>query len=206
MSNPINGYALQKGNSVCPATEQDLKDFLRLDDSQCGNLTIYLESAKDAVIAYLGTALLEQEFTVVFDGYPFKGTQTYGLSQDAVIPKDWISLPYGKDAVIDSVKIITDTDEQTITSENYVIDNYSIPSRIKFITSFPYGCDTGRLAITYTSGFGTDTEDVPLAIRLGLLQVAGYLYEHRGECSPASLIADAGASIALNPYRIIGKL
>lgn len=207
MSNPINGYALVKGPSVCPATEQELKDFLRLDDESCGSLQIYLESAKDAVIAYLGTALLEQEYTIVFDGYPYDGTATYGLSRDTAFLQDWVKLPYAKLMELVSVEVIDEENNVTaVDSADYFVDIYSTPARIRFGQGFPATYDFERLKITYMAGYGTDTEDVPLAIRLGILQVAGYLYEHRGVCQPATLISDAGATIALNPYRIIGHL
>ena len=202
--NPTNSYSLNAGNSVCPATEQDLKDFLRLDDNSCGQLDIYLETAKQAVISYLGMALMNQEYTIVFNGFPYQGTVTGGLSRDTAFYEYWIDLPYAKLVEVTEVATIDqDGVETIIDAENYVVDAYSTPARIKF-NGVVNRC--ARLKIVYTAGFGTDTEDVPLAIRLGILQVAGYLYEHRGECSPETAIAKAGAGMALNPYRVISKL
>jgi uncharacterized phiE125 gp8 family phage protein len=205
--NPINGYALKSGEALCPATEQDLKDYLRIEDESCGSLEFYLDAANKAVIAFLGQALITNEYTLVFDGYPFDGTATYGLSQDTIFYKDWIELPYANLISITSVAVIDadDNSETTITSADYLLDTFSTPARIRF-TNKPVMGTRDRLKIVYKAGYGTDTENVPKGIRLGIVQVAGYLYDHRGECSPEEAITKSGAGMALNPYRVFTKL
>lgn len=205
--NPINGYALKVGEALCPATEQDLKDYLRIEDESCGSLEFYLDAANKAVIAFLGQALITNEYTLVFDGYPFDGTATYGLSQDTIFYKDWIELPYANLVSITNVKVIDadDNSETTITSADYLLDTFSTPARIRF-TNKPVMGMRDRLKIVYKAGYGTDTENVPKGIRLGIVQVAGYLYDHRGECSPEEAITKSGAGMALNPYRVFTKL
>lgn len=205
--NPINGYALKVGESICPATEQDLKDYLRIEDESCGSLEFYLASANKAVIAFIGQALIENEYTLVFDGYPFYGTQTYGLSRDTTTFQEWIDLPYANLLEVESVEIL-DNEDGTATEvepEDYLLDSFSSPSRIRFLKMPVMGL-RDRLKIVYTAGYGTDTEDVPKGIRLGIVQVAGYLYDHRGECSPEEAITKSGAGMALNPYRVYTKL
>lgn len=205
--NPINGYALKAGEAICPATEQDLKDYLRIEDESCGSLEFYLDAANKAVISFLGQALIENEYTLVFDGYPFNGTQTYGLSRDTAIYQDWIELPYANLISIEEVVVIDyeDNSETVITSADYLLDSFSTPARIRFPHKPVMGL-RDRLKIVYKAGFGTDTEEVPKGIRLGIVQVAGYLYDHRGECSPEEAITKSGAGMALNPYRVFTKL
>lgn len=205
--NPINGYALKAGEAICPATEQDLKDYLRIEDESCGELEFYLDAANKAVVSFLGQALIENEYTLVFDGYPFNGTQTYGLSRDTAVWQDWIELPYANLLSITSVKVIDyeDNSETTITSADYLLDSFSSPARIRF-TNKPVMGLRDRIKIVYKAGYGTDTENVPKGIRLGIVQVAGYLYDHRGECSPEEAITKSGAGMALNPYRVFTKL
>jgi uncharacterized phiE125 gp8 family phage protein len=205
--NPINGYALKVGESICPATEQDLKDYLRIEDESCGSLEFYLNAANKAVIAFIGQALIENEYTLVFDGYPFNGTATLGLSRDTTNFQEWIQLPYANLLEIESVEIL-DNDDGTATEvepEDYLLDTFSTPARIRFINMPVMGLKD-RLKIVYMAGYGTDTEDVPKGIRLGIVQVAGYLYDHRGECSPEEAITKSGAGMALNPYRVYTKL
>lgn len=205
--NPINGYALKSGEAICPATEQDLKDYLRIEDESCGSLEPYLEAANKAVIAFIGQALIENEYTLVFDGFPFDGTITGGLSRDTAFYQDWIKLPYANLRSVTSVKVIdaTDNSETTVSSDDYLLDTYSSPARIRFVNKPVIGT-RDRLKIVYKAGYGTDTENVPKGIRLGIVQVAGYLYDHRGECSPEEAISQSGAGMALNPYRVFTKL
>lgn len=203
--NPINGYALKAGEAICPATEQDLKDYLRIEDESCGELEPYLLAANKAVISFLGQALIENEYTLVFDGYPFNGTATVGLSRDTSFWQDWIELPYANLISITSVKVIDHDDNSETAVTGYLTDTYSSPARIRFPFQ-PVMGTRDRLKIVYKAGYGTDTENVPKGIRLGIVQVAGYLYDHRGECSPEEAISKSGAGMALNPYRVFTKL
>lgn len=205
--NPINGYALKSLEAVCPATEQDLKDYLRIEDESCGELEFYLDAANKAVIAFLGQALIENEYTVVYNGYPYDGTLTKGLSRDTAFAQDWIELPYANLLSITSVQVLDyeDGTATTIPSSDYLLDSFSSPARIRF-SHKPVMSLKDRLKIVYKAGYGSDTENVPKGIRLGIVQVAGYLYDHRGECSPEEAINKSGAGMALNPYRVFTKL
>jgi len=85
------------------------------------------------------------------------------------------------------------------------LDTFSSPARIRFTSLTSNGLKRYGLRC-YKAGYGTDTENVPKGIRLGIVQVAGYLYDHRGECSPEEAITKSGAGMALNPYRVYTKL
>lgn len=201
-----NHYAIKAGLTTCPSTEQDLKDFLRLDETDCENLQIYLDTANHAVISYLSLALINQQFTLVIDGYPFNGTLSNGIAPSVIYFQQWIELPYSSITTINSVYTIDEYGVETlVSSSDYIVDQYSTPARLRFIDGVSVSTNN-RLKIVYTTGYGTDTEDVPYGIRLGILQVAGYLYEHRGECTPAQAISESGAGMALQPYRVMTKL
>lgn len=201
-----NHYSINKGLTTCPSTEQDLKDFLRLDETDCENLQIYLDSATNAAIAYIGTALIKQSFTFVIDGYPYQGTVINGLAPNSLKYDRWISLPYSINASITSVHTIDEYGVETLVpNTDYILDVYTTNNRLKF-TDGVLLPDTYRLKIVYEAGYGEDTEEVPYGIRLGILQVAGYLYEHRGECVPATAIVESGAGMAFSPYRVMTKL
>ena len=201
-----NHYAIKAGLTTCPSTEQDLKDFLRLDEADCENLQIYLDTANNAVISYLSLALITQQFTLVIDGYPFVGTLTKGIAPINIEFQKWIELPYSTITTINTVYTIDEYGVETLVpNTDYIVDQYSTPARLKFTDGVCVSTNN-RLKIVYTTGFGTDTEDVPNGIRLGILQVAGYLYEHRGECTPAQAISESGAGMALQPYRVMNKL
>lgn len=201
-----NHYAIKAGVTTCPSTKQDLQEFLRLEPTDCENLQIYLDTANHAVISYLSLALINQQFTLVIDGYPFLGTITKGIAPSNIEFQKWIELPYSS---LTMVNLVTTIDEYGVETEvpdtDYIVDEYSTPARLKFTDGVCVSTNN-RLKIIYTTGYGTDTENVPYGIRLGILQVAGYLYEHRGECTPAQAISESGAGMALQPYRVMNKL
>jgi uncharacterized phiE125 gp8 family phage protein len=201
-----NHNSIRVGQVLSPATQQDLTEFLRLDLDDCENLQIYLDTATSAVISYLGLALLDQDFTFAIDGYPYSGTPTTGLANSAVRYQNWIDLPYSNITTDLLINTIDEYGNETLVdAEDYVLDTLSIPNRVRFI-NLAFLSEEGRLKFTYKTGYGNDSEDVPNAIRLGILQVAGYLYEHRGECTPAEAVSASGAGMALQPFKVMTKL
>lgn len=201
-----NHNSIRVGQTLSPSTQQDLTEFLRLDLDDCENLQIYLDTATSAVISYLGLALLDQEFIFVTDGFPYNGTAQNGLAPSAVRYQNWIELPYSNITTVLEIKTIDEYGVETLVDpDDYVLDGLSIPNRVRFI-NITFLSEEGRLKFKYTTGYGNDSEDVPNAIRLGILQVAGYLYEHRGVCTPAQAISESGAGMALQPFKVITKL
>jgi hypothetical protein len=57
---------------------------------------------------------------------------------------------------------------------------------------------TKELEIAYTAGM----ETIPAAIKYGIMQVATYLYDHRGDCDADDAIRKSGAANLLKPYRV----
>jgi uncharacterized phiE125 gp8 family phage protein len=197
-------YTLKQGETTYPVSEAELADLLALDGYTDPLLRILLHSATTAAIAFTGRAFLNQQFTIQFDGYPGYGTETGGLDMLRRVPADWVELPYAPLVSIQSVKFIDhDGDETVIDLADLVIDTLHEPGRFKFRRGTPVLSNNTRFIIEYTSGYGEDPEAVPFAIRLAILQAAGYLYEHRGECTADSAITKSGAAAALVPFRMM---
>lgn len=201
-----NYYTIRADEPKCPITESDLSNYLRLDGvPNCQELEIFMNAATRVAISYLQRALLLQRYVLQIDGIPYTGTKIRGvLSGSEALYLDEVNLPFGGPANIINVEVIDqDGMSTTIGDTDYVVDTTSIPTRIKFIQwgAIPM-CDTDKLKITYDAGYGEDTTEVPEGIRLGLLMLAGYMYEHRGECTPATSLSKSGATLALKPYRI----
>lgn len=202
-----NQYTIRAAEPLCPITEADLSEYLRLDDGTgaCQSLDIFMNAATKIGISYLQRALLRQRYTFLIDGVPYIGTKLRSkLSGSEVTFLDTIDLPFAGLIELISVKVIDkDGLEIVVDPDSYIIDDISVPSRIRFTS---YGAipmsDADRLQIVYDAGYGEDTEEVPEGIRLGLLALAGYMYEHRGECAPATSLSKSGATLALKPYRI----
>lgn len=197
-------YRLKAAQTTYPVSEVELVDLLRLDDYTDPNLKFMLHSATDAVIGYIGRSLIKQEYIIQWDGFPGKGTETAGLESLRLVPDRWIELPYGPLIEVKSVVVIDlEGTVETISPSDYIIDDLTVPGRIRFPSGYPAVSERKRLQITYDAGYGDNAEDVPFAIRHGILVAAGYLYEHRGECSAGSAITDSGAAKILQPYRLL---
>ena len=198
-------YGLKPGPTTYPVSEAELADLLRLDSYEDPTFKFSLHTATQAVIAYTGRALLEQTYTIQFEGYPGIGTETAGLDRLYRIPQRWIELPYPPLISVESVKIVDPQgDEDVIPSTDYRIDTINEPGRINFKGYWPNIGRNDFLTIEYTAGYGDNPNDVPFGIRQGILMTAAYLYEHRGDCeSGASAITQSGAAAALIPYKIM---
>lgn len=201
-----NHYTIRSEEPSCPITEADLVSYLRLDGSPgCQELSVFMNAATKIAISYLQRALLTQQYTFQIEGIPFTGTKLqYALSGSEAVYSDVVALPFaGLDEIVSIEVIDKDGVATEVLPEYYVVDNTSVPTQIRFVQwgAIPM-CDTDKLKIVYTAGYGEDTSDVPEGIRLGLLMLAGYMYEHRGECTPGTSISRSGATLALKPYRI----
>lgn len=196
-------YGLKKGQTTYPVSEAELADWIRVNDYQDPVFRMILMSATEAAQSYTRRAFLEQEFTILFDGYPGYGTSTGGLDVLRKVPFDEIKLPFAPLIEVDSVKIIRRYGgEETIGSDEYRINTLKEPGTIKFISGKPVLTNDDQLQVEYRSGFGDSPHDVPLTIRLAILQAAGYLYEHRGDCSPENALFNSGAASSLISYRV----
>jgi hypothetical protein len=203
----MNNYYTIKGDEPnCPITEADLVNYLRLDGSPgCQELSIFMNAATRVAISYLQRALLTQRYTYQIDGIPYIGTKLRSaLSGSETTYLDEVNLPFAGLIDLVSVEVIDqDGVATTVDPDAYIVDTVAVPSRIKFVQwgAIPMD-DSDKLKIVYDAGYGEDTTEVPEGIRLGLLMLAGYMYEHRGECAPATSLSKSGATLALKPYRI----
>ena len=203
----MNNYYTIKGDEPnCPITEADLVNYLRLDGSPgCQELSIFMNAATRVAISYLQRALLTQRYTYQIDGIPYIGTKLRSaLSGSEITYLDEVNLPFAGLIDLVSVEVIDqDGVATTVDPDSYIVDTVAVPSRIKFVQwgAIPMD-DSDKLKIVYDAGYGEDTTEVPEGIRLGLLMLAGYMYEHRGECAPATSLSKSGATLALKPYRI----
>lgn len=196
----------QTGNCKHPVSEAELADLLVVSDYKDPTFAFILQSATSAAMAYTGRAFINQEFTVQWDGYPSIGTATGGLDSLRKIPMSWIELPYPPLVQIQSIKIIDRMGEvEEIDLDEITVDTIHEPGRFAFRKGWINIPDESRLQVNYKAGYGENADDVPFAIKHAILQIAGYMYEHRGQCDAGSALKDSGALAALSPFRI-GRL
>jgi uncharacterized phiE125 gp8 family phage protein len=181
-----------------PVTAQEFANWLRLDEPFDPNIPLLLESATQKAMNYTGRAFVEQTITVQYDSYPGFGTPTLGLDRLREVPYRWIDLPYPRLISVDSVVVEDPDGNQTIILD-YRVDTRSEPGRINFKGQLPAIGANEFLIIEYKAGYGSPC-DVPAGVKIGIMKIAAYLYEHRGDCDPTGnpdLFAD------LTPYKIM---
>jgi uncharacterized phiE125 gp8 family phage protein len=199
-------YSLKQGKLKYPVSEAELGDLLVLSDYTDPTLRILLNSATSAAMAYTGRAFINQEMLIQWDGYPGFGTPTNGLDPLRRIAPEWIELPYPPLVEVESVTLFDrDGEPEAIDLVDVQVDTVADPGRLKFNKGGLVIPDTYRLQIKYTAGYGENAEDVPLGIRYGILQVAGFMYEHRGQCDAGSALIKSGAVHTLGAFRL-GRL
>ena len=166
---------------VSPVTPSELADFLGLDYTPADDalLNAHLLAACGWYIAHTNNELLQRSWSLKFDRYPSQGESFGGLSPVNANLKSWIDIPLYPVTVIDSVTV--DGDAETVTS-----DLDSKPPRV-FFTSYGLNID-----INYTAGYPT-AADIPENVIMGLMMMAGYLYEHRGACEIGNAAKESGA-------------
>jgi uncharacterized phiE125 gp8 family phage protein len=194
-------YSVQLDPVVSPVTPAELSSWLRLDDPADPALPILLESATQNAINFTGRSFIEQTVIVQYDGYPGVGTPTGGLDMLRPIPYEWIVLPYSPLVSVEEVSIVDEEgDSEIVDPEDYRVDIRG--SRINFKGTFPAIDTKNFLVIEYKAGFGGAC-DVPAGIKIGIMKIAGWSYEHRGDCDPGSA---PEAYRDLIPYRVMNRL
>lgn len=162
-----------------PLSLAEARLFLRLDGTEENTLVDRLiVTVREAAEQYLRRSLITRTLAVSFDGY---------------VP-DAVPLPMGPVAAVTGVTLISRSGESAaLTEAAYRLD---VAGRVVFST-IPAA---HRVRIVYTAGYGAEAEDVPAAIRQGMLAHLARLFDARGEAT--AMPADALA--LLSPYRVMG--
>lgn len=187
-----------------PVTVEDVKSHLRIDhDDDDALIETYLAAAVshlDGKDGILQRALKPQVWELTYDRFPCGA----------------FSIPLPPLISVGSIKY-DDAEgfEQTVDSDNYVVDDQSVPGRVVPVDGFSWPTTlqvANAVRVRFTAGY-PDQEGVsepapstvPAAIKHALLLIVGDWYDHRESVSAASLteIPMPGAVKALlAPYRI----
>jgi uncharacterized phiE125 gp8 family phage protein len=151
-----------------PWTLSDVKNYLKVDTSADDTLiTTLISAARQAAESYLNMALITQTVTEKLDRL---NSPTLYLSVNPVIAVSNFQYFDGQNTT------------QTFAATNYVVDNYSKPSRLSLAygKTWPtlYG-NINDVTITYTAGFGTEASGVPTQIRQAMLMMIADSYDNR---------------------------
>ena len=174
-------------DTVSPVTAAELAAFIGVDASD-PLLAGILLAATDAVIRYLNQDLIQREWVGLIKAPTSTGWQLSPYT----LPQTTFELPY---TALVSVEAVMTTD---LTDVQYVLQSKRKPARITLL-DWDYQTD---VEVEYTAGIAATAADVPAAIKSGIMMLAAFLYDHRGECDAMDAIKRSGAANMLKFYRV----
>jgi|AntRauTorckE6833_2_1112554.scaffolds.fasta_scaffold07363_3 uncharacterized phiE125 gp8 family phage protein len=155
--------------AVEPIALPELKTFLRIShDSEDAVLGNYIRAARMFCENYTGKSFITRSYKLAFDVLP--RSKSIDIQRTPLVS-------------INSVKIFAaDGSETVYAPTQYDVDTAAY--RLHFNT--PLSALGGlrsynALEISFDAGYGTNAENVPEAIRQGILIKTAELYEHRGD-------------------------
>lgn len=209
--NQYRGHELTTPPASEPVTAADVKNQLELDVSDTSKDTqieLYIESSRQMVEEYTGLALITQTWTLTLDHWPNDREQWWDGVKQGSLKELWASgrasmvlLPRYPLQTVDS--ITADGTAVTI-ADTFITDTSQRPGRlvIKRGAAWPTVIDNAAgIVIEYTSGYGANATDVPAALRLAIIQMAAYMFEHRGDCDTDDAMMKSGAKSLMNTYK-----
>lgn len=165
------GLKLISPPAVEPVSLAEAKAHLRLDsDADDAYVSALIRTARERAELFLRRALITQTFDCTLDGFPANRRS--------------IDLPRPPLQSIESVKYIdTEGNLRFFEPESYVIDTASDETGRVALAWNRYwpiaGSSINSVVIRFIAGYGDSPENVPEAIRHGILIEISNLYENR---------------------------
>ena len=182
--------------TALPLTLAEIKNQLKLDAATTTDDALVMALLRSAVAAceeMTGRALLTQTWRLFLDNWPnTRGREEWwnGVRDGAVTMLDRvgraIEIPRPPLISITHLKTYDDADSGTeFAAANYYADSHSEPGRLVLRNNQVWPATILRTAngieVQFVAGYGATQNDVPHAIRQGLLEWITFAYEHRGE-------------------------
>lgn len=158
----------RSGPTLEPLSLSEAKAHLRLetaaDDALLSSLVI---TSRLHIEAALGLALTTQQWTLVLDAWPVRGTVAIPMRPVREVSEVRLRAADGSSAALDPAR--------------YVLEGAGLPPRL-VASDGPLpqpGRAAGGIEIDFTAGFGPDPNDVPEPIRQALKLLVAHWYENR---------------------------
>lgn len=192
-----------------PVDLNELRAHLRLDDSQTVEdaiLSAALRSAAESCENFTGRALVTQTWTLFRDAWPSGDC-------DAVLREGWhegaletsssralaLILPKPPLQSVAHVKTFAEDDTEALwPASDYFVDTAGIPGRViaRAGQAFPVpGRVANGIEVRFVAGYGDTPGDVPARLRQGIVQLAAYHFENRGDSAVEAALKSSGASV-----------
>lgn len=202
--------------ATLPVSLNELKAQLNLGDVTDDDplLVGYLSTAVEACEKYTGRATISTTYTLFRDDWPsdrrrepwWDGVREGAISELRASARN-LELPRPPLQSVTHVKSYDDSDNATtFATSNYFVDTVSEPGRVVLRNGSAAPSITraaNGLEVQFVAGYGDDPHDVPEQLRQGILMLATYLYEHRGECPVEEATGKSGAAGQWGQYRIL---
>lgn len=198
--------------TIEPVSRIEAREHLRLDDDvDDAQVRAYITAARVYVENFTGRLLINRTMRQYLDGARggignyWEGTrQGPSLTADG----DFIEIAASPVVSVSSIKYYDDADtEYTWNSANYYVDTAQDVGRVVLRDGGVFPTDlraANGLEINFTAGYGTSPTNIPEAIRVAVLQMTTFFYEHRGDFErfpPPK--PPAVTSALLQPYRML---
>ena len=154
-----------------PVSVADVSEYLRLDDSptDIALITALITAARQYIEQYLNRYVATQTLETTFDGFV----------NPMVLNADVQS--------VTSVKYLDENGaEQTLASNQYLLDTYTEPAQITpaYNVTYPntYAVPNSvkvRYVVGYTTGDSPDTNPLPETLKFAMMLIIGDLYANR---------------------------
>ncbi len=214
MVEPHASYKVTSAPAAEPVTNADVKEYLGIDASDTtwdSMLTDMATAARELCEAHLGMALITQTIQQFQDRLPgtrdewFDGVREMPVTAIRGRPAPIILVRHPVQSV-SSVKLYDEDDTATtVSADVYQVDLVSEPPRIAVRRDQAWPSVTLRamngVEVEYVAGYGSAASSVPDQIKRGIIMLAGYLFEHRGECDAQTAVAKSGALALWRSYR-----
>ncbi len=207
----MSGLSVTTAPSTEPLTSAETIAYLRLDSGVDTTLIANLiKAARVMTENYLNRTLINTVYKLSIDAIgeieePLKEGIYTAPFQVSLI--NYIELPRSPVSAVSSVKYFSDDNtESTWATTNYYVDTVREPARIVLRDGGSWPTDlrnANGIEVNYTAGYGTNTTDVPEAIRVAMLEYITFLYEHRGEDEGRATKISPMISNLLQPFIIM---
>lgn len=180
-------------------------------------VSMLLETATKECQEYTGRSLITQKWALVLDRWPVEedmrrrgrrasrladqywdGTRDGPVYEAGVGRHELVLLPFAAPAQsVDAVRVFgkNDAQGQEVDAADYEVNLSGEPAAIALLNlhsvlvSSP--ASVARIRIQYTAGFGDTHEAVPMNLQVGILRLATYLNENRGEAQLSTFARDS---------------
>ncbi len=165
----MSGLVRLSGPDTEPVSLEEAKLHLRVDgDQDDGLIAALIVSAREIAEKHLNRALVRQQWRMVRDQWPAGA----------------LRFPFAPLIAVDAVRVADAAgDFQILAPDIFIVNSHAEPGLmvLKSGALWPRpGQKIAGIEIDFTAGYGDSWNDVPAAIRQGLLQRIAHFYETRG--------------------------